>query len=90
MPDETERALELADLVSELVWGGERGWERCTDEQFKILKSTLTKRYRVGARLHDTLEKHLNSAHYFNVVVRDGGKDVVYELDWIKQVLSKK
>lgn len=34
----TGRALELADLVSSLVWGGSRGWERANKEQFESLK----------------------------------------------------
>lgn len=25
--DTTERALVIADAVSDLIWGGERGWE---------------------------------------------------------------
>ncbi len=33
----TGRALELADMVSDMIWGGERGWERATNEQFKYL-----------------------------------------------------
>jgi hypothetical protein len=40
----TGRALELADLVSDMIWGGERGWERATKEQFKYLKSEARKR----------------------------------------------
>jgi hypothetical protein len=40
----TGRALELADLVSDMIWGGERGWERATNEQFKHLKSEARKR----------------------------------------------
>jgi hypothetical protein len=40
----TGRALELADLVSDMIWGGERGWERADNEQFKYLKSEARKR----------------------------------------------
>ncbi len=43
----TGRALELADLVSDMIWGGERGWERATNEQFKHLKSEARKRMKI-------------------------------------------
>jgi hypothetical protein len=44
----TGRALELADAVSDLVWGGERGWEKATDEQFRQLKQELRLKFRAG------------------------------------------
>ena len=40
----TGRALELADLVSDMIWGGERGWERANNEQFVHLKREARKR----------------------------------------------
>jgi len=40
-PDLNERALILADIVSYEIWGGARGWERATDEQFEVLVGTL-------------------------------------------------
>jgi hypothetical protein len=40
----TGRALELADLVSDMIWGGERGWERADNEQFKHLKRKARER----------------------------------------------
>ncbi len=43
----TGRALELADLVSDMVWGGERGWERANKEQFAHLKREARKRMKV-------------------------------------------
>ena len=33
----TGRAIALADMVSDMIWGGEQGWESATDEQFKFL-----------------------------------------------------
>ena len=40
----TGRALELADMVSDMIWGGERGWERADNEQFKqLLQQARTK-----------------------------------------------
>lgn len=45
----TERALVLADIVSDMIWGGERGWEAASDEQFKYLAKTLRERLRKGA-----------------------------------------
>ncbi len=43
----TGLALELADMVSDMVWGGERGWERATMEQFKHLKREARKRMKI-------------------------------------------
>ena len=43
----TGRALELADLVSDMIWGGERGWERANNEQFAHLKREARKRMKV-------------------------------------------
>ena len=40
----TGLALELADMVSDMIWGGERGWERATKEQFQHLKAEARKR----------------------------------------------
>jgi len=45
-PDLNERALILADIVSYEIWGGARGWERATDEQFAILVGTLKEKLR--------------------------------------------
>ncbi len=39
--DTLERSLILADIVSLELWGGTRGWERATDEQFQTLVSRL-------------------------------------------------
>ena len=41
------RALELADIVSFHIWGGDRGWEKANPEQFEILKDTLREKLRV-------------------------------------------
>jgi len=43
----TGRALELADLVSDMIWGGARGWERADQEQFEHLKREAGKRMKV-------------------------------------------
>jgi hypothetical protein len=43
----TGLALELADMVSDMIWGGERGWERATKEQFAHLKREARKRMKV-------------------------------------------
>lgn len=43
----TGRALELADLVSYIIWGGSRGWERADKEQFEVLKREARKRLTV-------------------------------------------
>jgi hypothetical protein len=43
----TGRALELADLVSDMIWGGDRGWERANNVQFKHLKREARKRMKV-------------------------------------------
>jgi hypothetical protein len=43
----TGRALELADLVSDMIWGGERGWECADNEQFAHLKREARKRMKV-------------------------------------------
>lgn len=43
----TGRALELADLVSDMIWGGDRGWERADNEQFAHLKREARKRMKV-------------------------------------------
>jgi hypothetical protein len=42
-----ERAAELAELVSSMIWGGHSGWERATEEQFGTLKHEARKRMRV-------------------------------------------
>jgi hypothetical protein len=42
----TERAYILADLVADMVWGGERGWELATKEQFAHLKAEARRRMR--------------------------------------------
>jgi hypothetical protein len=43
----TGLAVELADMVSDMIFGGERGWERATKEQFKHLKREARKRMKV-------------------------------------------
>ncbi len=45
-----ERALVLADAVSDAIWGGERGWEGCSDSQFAGLKSRIYKKFRSGEK----------------------------------------
>jgi hypothetical protein len=40
------RALELADTVSDMIWGGKRGWEIATDSQYQSLLRTLRDRLR--------------------------------------------
>ena len=42
------RALDLADIVSDMIWGGERGWEGCTDAQFRHLTKTLRERLKLA------------------------------------------
>jgi hypothetical protein len=42
--DLTGRALELADTASDMIWGGERGWERATDSQYQALLRILRNR----------------------------------------------
>lgn len=42
----TERAYALADMVSDMIWGGERGWELATKEQFDYLKTEARRRMR--------------------------------------------
>ncbi len=46
----TGRALELADLVSDMIWGGDRGWECADKEQFEHLKREARKRMKVTNR----------------------------------------
>ncbi len=43
----TGLAIELADMVSDMLWGGERGWECATKEQFEHLKREARKRMKV-------------------------------------------
>lgn len=38
-------------------------------------------------RLRKDLGKYLNGAHYIDIVVRYGGKDVRIEFDWVKELL---
>ncbi len=45
----TGLAVELADMVSDMIWGGERGWERADKEQFKHLKREARKRMKAGS-----------------------------------------
>ena len=40
----TERAYVLADIVSEMLWSGDRRWERATREQFQHLKAEARRR----------------------------------------------
>ena len=44
----TERALILADTVSYEIWGGARGWERATDEEFDTLVRRLKEKLRAN------------------------------------------
>jgi hypothetical protein len=44
----TGRAMELADMVSDMIWGGERGWERADKAQFQHLKREARKRMKAG------------------------------------------
>ena len=44
-----ERALDLADTVSYEIWGGTRGWERATDEQFQTLLKRLKEKLRANS-----------------------------------------
>ncbi len=46
----TGRALELADLVSDMIWGGARGWECADQEQFEHLKREARKRMKLTNR----------------------------------------
>jgi len=45
-----ERAAELAELVSSMIWGGHSGWERATEEQFETLKHEARKRMQIRQR----------------------------------------
>lgn len=47
-----DRARELAEVVSDVVWGGEHGWEFCSDEQFRHLKMTARKWALAGRFAH--------------------------------------
>lgn len=42
--DVTGRALEIADTVCDMIWGGERGWEIATKSQYKALLRILRTR----------------------------------------------
>jgi len=39
-----QRAQQMTELVSDMLWGGEHGWESATDEQFKELTKAARKR----------------------------------------------
>ena len=41
------RAERLARIASDMLWGGEHGWEEATDEQFDALCKKLRERLRV-------------------------------------------
>ena len=45
-----ERAAELAELVSSMIWGGHSGWESATEKQFETLKDSARKRMRIRQR----------------------------------------
>ncbi len=38
------RAYELARITSDMLWGGEHGWETATDDQFNALRARLRER----------------------------------------------
>jgi len=45
-----ERAAELAELVSSMIWGGHSGWESATEEQFESLKDAARQRMKIRQR----------------------------------------
>lgn len=47
-PKVTQRSLTLADTVCYEIWGGSRGWEGATDEQFDSLVKRLKEKLRSG------------------------------------------
>ncbi len=56
-PKVTERSLILSDMVCYEIWGGSRGWEEATDEQFDSLVQRLKEKLRDGSTKEEKTEK---------------------------------